>query len=156
MITIVKPIPYLHTTAGIEPSMQIHQLNSPKGSISETREVDFLPAASKVMLPKSREHINFYHSSLSVFLEGAHNLDSHCFLVFQVPAFQNLSKCPCDTDWNNKYSMEWKQWKCQDWEHKKSFHPHPVQFKSKLNIPTKNKDHCRIEYRLYSSPEGAH
>jgi hypothetical protein len=90
MITIVKPIPDLHTTAGIEPLMQIHQLT--KGRC-EIRAVDFLLAASKIMLPKSLKHINFYHSSFSIFLEGADNLDSHCFLVFQVPAFQNLSKC---------------------------------------------------------------
>jgi hypothetical protein len=76
-----------HRTIDANPSTQ------KKGPRRKTRDVDILPAASKIMLPKSLKHINLYHSSFSIFLEGADNLDSHGFLVFQVPAFQNLPKC---------------------------------------------------------------
>lgn len=75
MITIVKPIPYLHTTAGIEPFMQTHQLNIELRS--KSRKVNYLPTTSKIMLPKSLKHVNFNHSSLPVFLQGTHNLDSY-------------------------------------------------------------------------------
>ena len=94
MITIVKPIPYLHTTAKNKTAYpNIDYKLQPTSENKENKAC--LPSATNIMSSEPLQDINFNHGRFAILMNGTNNFNSNNLFLFIVKTFQHLPKSPC-------------------------------------------------------------
>lgn len=94
MITIVKPIPYLHTTAKNKTAYpNIDYKLQPTKKNKDNKAC--LPRTTNIMSGKPLQDVNFNHGSFTILRYGANNFNGNNLLLFIVETFQHLPKSPC-------------------------------------------------------------